>query len=341
MDDPYLWLEDVTGDAALDWVRARNAETIRRPTPTDAGLRRAARDGSGRCSTPTPVSPTSPRVAPYLYNFWKDARAPARAVAPDHTCVLPHRATRTWDVLIDLDALAAAEGENWVWSSAQVLRPAQDRVLVSLSRGGADAGVVREFSLARQGFRRSGGRRVPPARGEDRHRLDRRGHRLRRHRSRRGLADRFRLPAARAALAPRAPRSPTPTRCSRARPPTSRSPRGTTGPSGTSGVSSAGRSTSSTPSSTSSAPDDVLTRIDAPTDASLSVQREWLLIRLMTPWTVAGTEYPGRRPARRPLRRISWPGTGRCRWSSPRTHTPRCTSTPGPATTCCWWCCGT
>ena len=26
-DDPYLWLEDVTGDEALDWVRARNEPT--------------------------------------------------------------------------------------------------------------------------------------------------------------------------------------------------------------------------------------------------------------------------------------------------------------------------
>ena len=28
-DDPYLWLEDVSGARALDWARARNAETAR------------------------------------------------------------------------------------------------------------------------------------------------------------------------------------------------------------------------------------------------------------------------------------------------------------------------
>ena len=27
-EDPYRWLEDVTGSAALDWVRERNAETV-------------------------------------------------------------------------------------------------------------------------------------------------------------------------------------------------------------------------------------------------------------------------------------------------------------------------
>ena len=28
-----------------------------------------------------------------------------------------------WDVLIDLDELAAAEGENWVWAGAEVIDP--------------------------------------------------------------------------------------------------------------------------------------------------------------------------------------------------------------------------
>ena len=28
-DDPYLWLEDVTGDEALAWVRDRNAESAK------------------------------------------------------------------------------------------------------------------------------------------------------------------------------------------------------------------------------------------------------------------------------------------------------------------------
>ncbi len=57
-----------------------------------------------------------------------------------------------WDVLVDLDAVAAEEGENWVWSGAQVLRPDQDRALISMSRGGADATVIREFDLITRQF---------------------------------------------------------------------------------------------------------------------------------------------------------------------------------------------
>jgi prolyl oligopeptidase len=57
-----------------------------------------------------------------------------------------------WETVLDLDALAAAEKENWVWHGATVLEP-EDRVcLVSLSRGGADADVVREFDLKTKAF---------------------------------------------------------------------------------------------------------------------------------------------------------------------------------------------
>lgn len=57
-----------------------------------------------------------------------------------------------WEVLLDLDALAAAESEDWVWSGAAILRPTQSRALVQLSRGGSDAVVVREFDLTTRGF---------------------------------------------------------------------------------------------------------------------------------------------------------------------------------------------
>ncbi|WP_374102259.1 prolyl oligopeptidase family protein [Micromonospora sp. U21] len=62
------------------------------------------------------------------------------------------RAEPEWDVLLDLDALAAEEGENWVWQKVTVLRLGYERCLISLSRGGADAVVVREFDLGRRAF---------------------------------------------------------------------------------------------------------------------------------------------------------------------------------------------
>lgn len=65
-----------------------------------------------------------------------------------------------WDVLIDLDKLAADEDENWVWAGADVIEPGLNLALIAPSRGGADATVVREFDMESKAVRR---RRVQPA----------------------------------------------------------------------------------------------------------------------------------------------------------------------------------
>ena len=159
--DPYLWLEEVTDDRALDWVRTRNAATtaelagdefddiesrIREVLDTDARIPYARRRGE------------------YLYNFWRDA-SHVRGLWRRTTMDEYRKDSPEWDVLLDLDVIAAAEGENWVWSGAQVLRPAQETALVTLSRGGADATVVREFDLTKRTFRApaDGGFHVPEA----------------------------------------------------------------------------------------------------------------------------------------------------------------------------------
>ncbi|MFJ9933648.1 prolyl oligopeptidase family protein [Streptomyces virginiae] len=143
-DDPYLWLEDVSGETALSWVRERNAETVEALTG-DPGFKvleqemREVLDDDGRI-------PYVFRRGRHLYNFWQDA---------DHVRGLWRRTTleeyRTdrpaWEVLLDLDALADAEGEKWAWAGSRVLAPEHRHALVLLSRDGADACVVREFDL--------------------------------------------------------------------------------------------------------------------------------------------------------------------------------------------------
>ncbi|WP_326569691.1 prolyl oligopeptidase family serine peptidase [Amycolatopsis rhabdoformis] len=143
-EDPYLWLEDVTGDEALDWVRTRNAEALDVLTSGDrfAALRdeiREVLDAGGRI-------PYVTRRGPKLYNFWQDAEHP-RGLWRRTTLEEYRKAEPEWEVLLDVDALAEAEDENWVWKGAAVLRPGHRLGLVQLSRGGADATEVREFDL--------------------------------------------------------------------------------------------------------------------------------------------------------------------------------------------------
>ncbi|WP_028851471.1 prolyl oligopeptidase family serine peptidase [Thermocrispum municipale] len=142
--DELLWLEEVTGDEALAWVRARNDETVAALTKDDefAQLQREIRevwDADDRI-------PFVTRRGDYLYNFWQDADHP-RGLWRRTTLESYRQPRPDWEVVLDLDELAAAEGENWVWHGPTVLRPDYDRCLIELSRGGADATVVREFDL--------------------------------------------------------------------------------------------------------------------------------------------------------------------------------------------------
>ncbi len=143
--DPNLWLEDVTSDKALDWVRAQNAESQKALTadPAFATLRddlRAILDSNARI-------PAVSKQGEFFYNFWRDKTNPA-GLWRRTTLAEYRKAKPAWEVLIDLDALNKTEKENWVWHGADCLKPTYDRCLIALSRGGADADVTREYDLA-------------------------------------------------------------------------------------------------------------------------------------------------------------------------------------------------
>lgn len=285
-DDPYLWLEDVTGDDALAWVRERNEVTIEalageRFDATVAGVREIL-DTDARI-------PYARRRGQFLYNFWRDG---------EHVRGLWRRTTmdeyRTddpaWDVLLDLDALAESEGENWVWGGAQVLRPDQSLALVTLSRGGADATVVREFDLHSRAFRapEDGGFALPEAKtdigwvdddtvfvGTDfgDGSLTESGYPRITKRWRRGtpLAQAetvFEGEAQDISISAWHDRTPGFER------------------------DFVQRATDFYNSETYVLDGSTLTRISTPTDASTSVHENWLTVRTMTPWTVGDTTYP-------------------------------------------------
>ncbi|MCU1680719.1 MAG: putative peptidase y4nA [Amycolatopsis sp.] len=158
-EDPYLWLEDVTGERSLDWVRARNDESAAELTGTERFA--ALRDDIREVLDADDRIPYVRRRGEYVYNFWQDATHPRglwrRTTPEDYRNDEP-----AWELLLDVDALAAAEDENWVWQGAAVLRPGYRFALVELSRGGADATVVREFDLDERRFV-EGGFELPEA----------------------------------------------------------------------------------------------------------------------------------------------------------------------------------
>jgi prolyl oligopeptidase len=152
-DDPYAWLEDVHGAKPLSWVKEQNDRSLA-PLKADARYQKNY-DSILQVMDATDRIPMGSLRHGHVYNFWQDAKNPKglwrRTTVADYQTLAPH-----WQVLLDVDALAKAEGENWVFKGSSC-SPGGTRCLISLSRGGGDAAVVREYdlkaaSLATDGF---------------------------------------------------------------------------------------------------------------------------------------------------------------------------------------------
>ncbi|MHA6206031.1 prolyl oligopeptidase family serine peptidase [Dyella soli] len=156
---PNLWLENIDGPKQLDWVRQQNAETVRKYA--DSAEFRQLDQRLLEVLDSNERIPMVSKIGEHFYNFWRDKDHP-RGLWRRTTLDEYRKDKPVWETVIDLDALATAEHENWVWHGAQCLKPDYQRCLVSLSRGGADASVVREFDLPGKRFV-EGGFELPEA----------------------------------------------------------------------------------------------------------------------------------------------------------------------------------
>jgi prolyl oligopeptidase len=161
--DPYAWLEDVTGERAMAWVRERNADSARVLAVEPAFS--ASRSRLLGIMDSTDKIPAITRIGGHVYNLWRDETHKRglwrRTTLADYAQPRP-----AWEPVLDLDALGRTENENWVWSGATCLSASteatKDRCMIALSRGGADASVNREFDLATRQFV-AGGFTLPEA----------------------------------------------------------------------------------------------------------------------------------------------------------------------------------
>ncbi len=144
-DDPYLWLEEIEGERAIAQVKQWNAETEATLTAMPRFEERRTR-ALELLNDPNQIATPSEVMGVLVANHWVDAnhKRGLWRVSPlaDYLAGGPK-----WRTLIDVDALGKAEGKSWVWHGADCLPPEYQRCLVSLSPGGSDADVVREFDL--------------------------------------------------------------------------------------------------------------------------------------------------------------------------------------------------
>jgi prolyl oligopeptidase len=142
-DDPYAWLEEVHGAKPLEWVAQQNAASLGQ-LKTDPRYQKNY-DSVLQVLDATDRIPMGDLAHGFVYNFWQDAANPKglwrRTTIADYQNASPN-----WDLLLDIDALAKTEKENWVFKGAEC-SPGEVRCLIRLSRGGGDAVVIREYDL--------------------------------------------------------------------------------------------------------------------------------------------------------------------------------------------------
>ncbi|MEO5626121.1 MAG: prolyl oligopeptidase family serine peptidase, partial [Dokdonella sp.] len=152
-NDPYLWLEDIHGAKPLAWVEERNAAT--KKAYADAPEFETTRLRILEVLDSDARIPRVQKFGEHYYNFWKDQARP-RGVWRRTTLAEYRKSRPQWETVLDLDALAIAENQHWVWHGADCLKPTYRRCLLTLSPGGGDASVVREFDLHDKAFVKDG-----------------------------------------------------------------------------------------------------------------------------------------------------------------------------------------
>jgi prolyl oligopeptidase len=143
-NDKYLWLEDVSSDRSMAWVKAEDARSLK---VLEADPRYAAYDADALKLAEAPDRLAMPtQRGGEIYNFWRDADH-VNGILRKTTLADYLTAKPAWQTVIDYDALGKKDNVKWVAEGLDCLYPGDHYCMVSLSAGGEDAQTLREFDL--------------------------------------------------------------------------------------------------------------------------------------------------------------------------------------------------
>jgi prolyl oligopeptidase len=160
-EDPFIWLEDVDSQKSLEWVNKKNDYSL--------GVLKSQKDYQSIYSKNLEIYNSTDRIADpaiygdFVYNFWQDKNNPRgiwrRTAIKSYLLGNP-----VWETLLDLDKLSETDGMKWVYKGATGLYPDYNKFMVSLSKGGGDAVVWKEFDVTAKSFVKPGFE-LPEAKG--------------------------------------------------------------------------------------------------------------------------------------------------------------------------------
>ncbi len=148
-EDPFQWMEEVENEEALAWAKVQSdqATSTFEAVPEFESIHAKVQEiYNSEDRIPSPVIRDE-----WIYNFWQD-ETHVRGIWRRTTLDEYVKDDPSWEIVLDIDALATAEDENWVWDGARFLEPDYRLCMVGLSRGGADAAVEREFDVVKKAF---------------------------------------------------------------------------------------------------------------------------------------------------------------------------------------------
>lgn len=151
--DPYQWLEEVENPKALEWVENWNhksTEVLFSQPGYDALYQKNLEilNSTDRIAQPS-------IRGEFVYNFWQDQQY-QRGIWRRASLTSYLDGNPDWEILLNIDELSEQDGVKWVFKGASGLYPDFKKFLVSLSKGGGDAIIIREFDVESKSFVENG-----------------------------------------------------------------------------------------------------------------------------------------------------------------------------------------
>lgn len=147
--ESHRYLEEVLGSDALSKVKQWNEVSAARLEP-DPRFSLMETQALEILNSKEKIPYASYRGGK-MHNFWRDENH-VRGIWRTTTLDSYLTDKPAWETILDYDSLSAVEGENWVFAGNNVLSTDDNKCLISLSDGGKDARVIREFDVASKSF---------------------------------------------------------------------------------------------------------------------------------------------------------------------------------------------
>ena len=157
--DPNIWMEKVESERSLSWVKKQNSRTL-----TQLQKDPVYQDLFSKAEAIINIEERIPEGTirnGEVYNFWQDADH-VRGILRKTTWDSYQTPSPAWQTVLDIDQLAESEQKNWVYKGSECFtaHAAAGNVsvhcMMSLSDGGKDAAVQREFNLTEKRWVKDG-----------------------------------------------------------------------------------------------------------------------------------------------------------------------------------------